>query len=425
MRSTIVLISFLLLPVLVIAHLWIYDEDMKPALANHALGELKRIGIQHANVRLDYLDATITGTASDVDTRELAAKTMREITGIHFIEKNNLIVVPARVSAKLEGGRLSLEGWLPDEKSVQATIRIVSEFRPDVEVEAKKLRISNYVGAGVDGEEEITPAHRLLRPILAGLRVPASFSIEKSNATYIIKGSLPSSEMKAAVIDAVADNPGGWKIDTTALIGAPHVQQAAFTKGNALPVFLRSYFSAPTPGTFEITPDGSPRITADATRQMEAEWLALLRGVSGAAKVDARLNIVPSVYQLPGYRPESQVVEGTLAPLMEALNHASVMFDPVTNTLPEDEAARLEALAPLMTACGPGLHLILTASGGTVHNNATGHKASCETVKARLVALGLVASQIETADLGPLRPPRALAADAETQSGARVEMLVK
>jgi len=190
-------------------------------------------------------------------------------------------------------------------------------------------------------------------------------------------------------------------------------------------VFLRSFFSAPTPGIFEIADDGSPRITADATRQMEAEWLALLRGVSGAAKVDARLSLAPSVYQLPGYRPESQVADGTLAPLMEVLNHASFMFDPVTNTLPDDEATRLDALAPLMTACGPGLRLILTASGGTAHNSPAGHKASCEIAKARLVAFGMAAEQIEIADLGPLRPPRALAADAETVLGVRLEMLVK
>lgn len=427
MRSTIVLVSLLLLPVLVIAHLWLYDEDMKPDLAARALSELKHAGIHKPAVQLAYLDATISGIASDVEVRERAAQAVRAIKGLHYIEANNLIVVPARVAARREDARLALEGWLPDEKSVQGVIRIVGEFRPDLELDAKKLRISKFVSTGSAGAGEITAGHRLLRPILAALRVPATFAVEKAGDIYLLKGSLPSEEMRRAVIEAVEDNPGGWKIDATALIGAPHVEQAAFTKNNALPVFLRSYFSAPTPGTLEFSADGGPRIVADATRQMEAEWIGLLRGVSGAAKVDARLNIVPSIYLLQGYRPTSEVVVGTLEPLVEALNHTGIVLDAATHMIPDEEAAKLDALAPLMMACGPGLHVVLSASGGdAAHNDsASGHKAACEAVKAKLVALGVPAAQMEIAAIGALHPQRALPPDAETQTGARVELLVK
>lgn len=425
MRSTIVLISLLLLPVLVIAHLWIYDEDMKPALANHALGELKRIGIKHSKVTLDYLDAKISGSASSVEMRDQATAAMHAITGLHFLDRNNFVVVPATVTCLLDDGRIVLSGWLPDQKDVDAVIHIVTAFRPDLPLDAKKLRISKIVTAATEAGVEITASHRLLKPILASLRVPAAFSVERSGDVYVLKGALPSAELKNAVIEAVQDNPGGWKIDATGLIGAPHVKEAAFTRQGALPLFLHSYFSAPTPGTFVIEPDGSPQLMADATRQMEAEWMGLLRGVSGAAKVEADLTIYPSAYQLPGYRCESKVEPGTLEPLSNELNRWALIFDPVTNTISEVEAAKLEAIVPLITACGPSLQLILSSTGGPARDSQASRKARCEIVKTKLAALGVPASQMEVEDLGALHPARALAADAEPQPGARVEMLVK
>lgn len=425
MRSTIVLISLLLLPVLVIAHLWIYDEDMKPALANHALGELKRIGIKHSKVTLDYLDVKISGVAASVEMRDEAGAAMHEITGLHFLDRNNLIVVPATVTSQLEDGRIVLSGWLPSQKDVDAVIRIISEFRPDLALDAKRLRISKIVTAATEAGVEITASHRLLKPMLASLRVPAAFSVEKSGDVYVLNGALPSAELKNAVIEAVQDNPAGWKIDATGLIGAPHVMEAAFTRQGALPLFLHSYFSAPTPGSFVIQPDGSPRLVADATRQMEAEWMGLLRQVSGAAKVDAELTIYPSVYQLPGYQCESQVEPSTLEPLMNELSRWALVFDPVTNTISEEEEAKLEAIAPLITACGPGLRLILSSTDGPARDIPAARKARCETVKTKLAALGVPAGQMEVEDLGALHPERALPANAEPQTGARVEMLVK
>lgn len=425
MRFLIVLSSMLLIPVLVIAHLWIYDMELKPELANRALRELKRIGIKHSNVRLDYMDATITGTAVDAEMRDAAGRAMRAVSGIHFDDARNLIVVPARVEAEIEGSQLTLSGWLPDEKSVQALLRIVGEFRPDLKPDARKLRVSPFVSAGIDGTQELTGQHRLVRPILAGLRTQPSFSIEKSGDTYVVKGALPSVALKEAVIEATQNNPGGWTVDTSALIGAPHVLEAAFTKSNALALFLKSYFSAPLPGTFSINPDGGPRIVAGATREMEAEWLGLLRGVSGAAKVEADLTIYPSVYLLPGYRPQSEVVEGTLAPLVDALKQTAVYFDPVTNLLPPDEETKLAALLPLLSACGPGLQIVLSGTGGSATETKAAHHARSEIVKTKLAGLGLPSGQLEVLDLGALYAKPPPETDPVKQSSARVEMLVR
>lgn len=428
MRFLIILTSILLIPVLVIAHLWIYDEDLKPGLANRALGELKKLDVKHANVRLDYLDATITGVAMNVETRERAAQAVRDLKGIHFAEKNNLIVVPASLEAQLDGKGLALSGWLPDEKNVREAQRIVAEFRPDLQIDAKKLRISPFVVVGTDPAIVIDARHRLMRPILDSLRQPASFAIQKSGATYVVTGSLPTGTKQAvteALTEAVKDNTGGWAIDTSKLIGGPHISEMAFTKGNGLALFLRSFFSAPTPGTIFIDESGSPHIEAHATKQMESEWMAALRGVSGAAKVEAKLTLHPSIYQLPGYRPTSEVEPESLAPVIESLKQSAFYIDPTTNTLPEDEETKLAALAELLVACGPGLHLILSGTGGAETENMTTHHAHAELVKTRLAALGLAASQMEVLDLGAIWTPPPAETDPVKQMSARVEVMVK
>lgn len=424
MRFLIVVMSILLIPILVIAHLWIYDEELKPSLAENALAELRKLGVQHANVRLDYLDATITGVAADVETRERAAEAMKRLGGIHFVDKNNLVAVPAGITSQLDGDTLVLSGWLPNERNVTEVQRLLSEFRRDLKIDAKKLRISPFVGLGGDPEALITAEHRLMRPILEKLRTPSSLAIEKSGGTYVLKGALPTS-LKKAVIESVTDNPGGWTIDTSKLAGGPHISEAAFTKGDGLPRFLRSYFSAPTPGTFFIDDNGSPHMTAHATKQMEAEWIVLLRNVSGAAKVEASLTIHPSVYQLPGYQPTSEVVEGTLAPAVEALRQNALYFDPATNTLSPDEETKMAALADLLLVCGPGLQLILSGTGGAAAETSAAHHARCETVKSALAKLGLAASQMEVLDIGGLYSPAPPESDPAKQMSARVELMVK
>lgn len=424
MRFLIVILSILLIPILVIAHLWIYDEDLKPDLAEQALDELRKLGVQHPNVRLDYLDATITGVATDVEVRERAAEAMKRMGGIHFLDKNNLIAVPASVTSQLEAGTLSLTGWLPDERNVRELLRIVSEFRPDLTIDAKKLRISPVVSLGGDPEALVTAQHRIVRPILEGLRTPASFAIEKSGGTYIVKGALPAA-LKKAVLEAISDNPGGWTIDAGRLVGGAHIAEAPFTKSDGLPRFLRSYFSAPTPGTFFIDENDSPHITAHATKQMESEWIVLLRNVSGAAKVEAALTIHPSVYQLPGYQPTSEVVEGTLAPAVDALRQNALYFDPATNMLSPDEETKMAALADLLVACGPGLHLILSGTGGAAAETTAAHHARCEIVKSKLTTLGLTTAQMEVLDVGGLHSPAPPEADPAKQMSARVELMVK
>ena len=78
-----------------------------------------------------------------------------------------------------------------------------------------------------------------------------------------------------------------------------------------------------------------------------------------------------------------------------------------------------------MIACGPGLQIILSGTGGAATESVGAHHARCEVVKARLAALGLASGQLEVADLGALHTPPPPEADPLKQSSARVEMLVK
>ena len=386
MRFLIVILAIVLVPVLAGLHLWWYDLKLKPDLADRARRVLTKAGIKHAEVTLDWLDATIMGTAADVETRESATQAVQALAGIHLLPERNQIVVPARIEARLEEKHLYLSGWLPDERAVQSLLKIIGEFRPDLELDAKKLRVSPFVVLAGAADAPLSEQHRLVKPVLDSLKVPASFSIEKSGETYVVKGFLPTPELRQAVLDSIQGNPGGWQIDASELNASRFVDEAVFTQSNALPVFLASYFQAPVPGTFSIDAGSGPRLSADATREMEAEWLGLLRGVSGAAKVEADLRIHPSIYQLPGYRPESVTVEGTLEPLVQTLRQTAFFFDATTGMLPPDEESKLSSLVPLITACGPGLRIILSGSNLEPDAQLPGsNRERAETVRAKLI----------------------------------------
>lgn len=400
MRFFIVLLALLLLPVFVGVHLVIFRSQQQPRLNGQVLEMLRAAGIKHAQVRMDYLDATIFGSAPDVVARDQAAAAVSAVRGVRFSQASNRIVVPAHVAAVLKDKRLALSGWLPDERSVQDFLKIVRDYRPDLELDAAKLKVSPFVVTGDAENEALSDTHRLLRPILDSIRVPASLSVHRADDTYVVQGYLPSEAMRNEIIDAVQDNVGQWKIDVTKLVATRYVADAPFTKSRALPQFLKSYFAAPVPGTFSIDASSDPVLIADATRDMEAEWLALLRAVSGGARVDSRLTIFPSPYHLPGYRPQSQAVPGSLGPLKLALSTATIFFDEGSTTLNPDEEAKLAAVVPLILKCGPGLTVLIGFfRQGDIETTRRGERRAAA-VKDKLIRSGVSSARLEVVQFG-------------------------
>jgi outer membrane protein OmpA-like peptidoglycan-associated protein len=98
-----------------------------------------------------------------------------------------------------------------------------------------------------------------------------------------------------------------------------------------------------------------------ATRQLESVWLALLRPVTGAAKVDSKFTLVPSLYHFPGYQIQSKLPPDTLDSLREALRECVIVFEPGSAQIPPLEQAKLATLASTLLAAGPSLGLVIGA----------------------------------------------------------------
>lgn len=424
MRLLIPPLALVLLPVFVGAHFLIFRAEQQPHLAGKVREALRLTGVKRGDAKMNYLDATVTGVAQDVAMREAAGVAVAQVRGIRFSPTNNRIVVPAHVNAALDDKRLSLTGWLPDERSVQSFLKIVKEHRPDLEIDAKKLRVSPFVITGDAENVALSEKHRLLRPVLDAIRVPASLSVTREGDTFVVQGYLPSEEMRNEIIDAVQDNPGGWKTDVAKLVATRFVAESGFTRSNALPRFLKSYFSSPEPGTFSINGQSGPVLVADATREMEAEWLTLLRAVSGGAKVDARLTIYPSIYHLPGYRPQSQVPAESAAALRPALDSATVFFENGSTTLAPDEECKLRGAAPAILAGGQGLHLLIgyIEQSDPASNHLARERAAL--VRETLMDLGVGRNQLEIVSFNEV--PDASANPAEqTRIARRIELQIK
>lgn len=425
MRFVIVLFALFLLPLLVWAHYEMFRAKMQPRLAKQAKQALIDAGIKRSEVLMDFLDVKIFGLAEDAEARKAAAKSVAAIKGIRFAESENHLVVPARVDFEIiDGVRLNLSGWLPDEKAVRELVKVVSAYRPDLRIDDKKLRIAPFVMARDKESGELTAGHRLVKPILDAIRVPPSFAVEKTKDGYKLKGWLPSEQLRQEIIDAAQSNPGGWTIAFAELRATNYVEEADFTRTSALAAFVRSYFQSPSPGVFSIDAAGIPSLAADATIEMEAEWLALLRPVSGAAKVEARLNRFPSICHLPGYRIESRVIEGTLEPLKAALKQGRIFFDTASAEIKPEEDVKLPPVAAAILACGPGLRLVIggfTEPGG---DPSPMIQLRAENVRQKLMELGVAEPQMEIAHFGPL-PLESSDLDEQKRLARRIEILIK
>jgi outer membrane protein OmpA-like peptidoglycan-associated protein len=404
MRSTIVLLILFLLPGFVLGHWWFFVNENQPDLMRKADEAMTRSGVRNHAVTMDYFNARISGVTDTLEQREEAARAVRAIAGIQLSPSDNLIAVPARLQHTLEEKKLAVEGLLPGDQALEALETIVAERRPDITLDISKIRTSPVIVLGVpqpDGSPApLTDRHNILRPLLETIRVPASLEIMHSESGLTVKGHLPTDTLRQSVIEALRSNTAGLPVDAQELVSSRFIEQTDFTDEVALPAFLRSFFKLRVPGEFSVSQGQPPRLTATVTRAIEAEWLALLRPVSGASKIDARLTIVPSPVHLPGYKPASPLPPGTLDALSEALKRATITFDPGSYDLPPVEEVKLAAAMPYILASGPDLMLLVCGYDdpqSTPDAARSLNRARAEVIIAKLTELGLSTNEVEIA----------------------------
>ncbi len=362
MRLSLILFMLILLPLATGVHAWLFCRDNLPVLTQEAVRRLQNAGVSNPVVDVRFFDIAVTGEAPDPASREKAVAAIRSLVPLRLQPGADRIYVIASIRAKLEQGTLRLSGWLPEGDEKENIMQLLHGLRPDLRIASGDLCIAPEVHWPDGVKVPLTPGSSLLKPIIDTLRVPAELHIvAKDDATIVLSGLLPETALREEVIAALSEVAGSREVDPTALKASPHVLTADFAKREALAAFVGDFFSAPPPRSFHVRSDGIPHMDGAATREMESRWLTLLRPVTGAAKVDARLTLMPSIYHFPGYKIESKLQPEVLNPLREILRGFTLVFEVGATRLTSEAQTRLAALAPTLLAAGPALELVIGA----------------------------------------------------------------
>jgi outer membrane protein OmpA-like peptidoglycan-associated protein len=424
MRLRLCLFMLILLPVATGVHAWLFCSENLPVLFKEAMARLKAAGVRNPVVDVRFFDISVSGEAPDPSARQQALAAIRTLVPLRMQPGADNIYVLARLAAKQDKTTLSLSGWFPNVAEIKNVQRILSALRPDLVINTDELRAAPEVRWPAGLKPPLTDSSPILKQIIDDLRIPAELHIVEKPGAIVLSGLLPDTVLKDDLVAALADVAGGREVDPNALKASTHVLPAAFAKPEALTAFVKSFFSLPGSRAFDIMSDGVPHLSGYATRQLESTWLALLRPVTGATKVDAKFTLVPSPYHFPGYQIQSNLPSTTVEPLRETLRTSSVVFDVGSAVIPPQEQTRLAILAPTLLAAGPALGLVIGAHpdpAGVEKAEQDIGKARAEAVLSFLVQQGVPATEIYADVFEPV-PPGSPAAPAVPRS---VEILVK
>lgn len=391
MRFSVVLITLALLPLAMILHGWIFTEKQLPHLRTQALAALQENGIRAAVADLRYLDLRVAGNAADLASLEKARSALALLGPVRLVADE--LGIPASLRARLEGGTLFLEGWLPKADNLRQVQQLLSKLRPDLVLKAEGLQHDEQVRWPEGEKGPLTVDSQLLGPIIEKLRVAPWLEIIRDSKGLHSRGILPANGLKATLMAHFQN------VKTDELLESMHTLPATFSDPALLMPLLTRFLEGSSPRRFLINDDGEPLLEAAATSSRESEWLALLRPVTGGKKVILNLTFYPSEFHLPDYRPQSPLQALQVATLQEALVGQYIPFSSGSATLTAEQQARLAALTPLLLTAGPAARFVI---GGHSAPEATSSQdkalalARAEQVHAFLIEQGLPASDVKT-----------------------------
>lgn len=406
MRISLIFLMLILLPVATGVHAWLFCRDNLPALTQEAVRRLREAGVRDPIVDIEFFDIAIRGEADDPAQYQAALASIRNMPPLRLKPEAVRVQVTARLKAMLEGDTLRITGWLPEGGDETENVRrLVAELRPDLKIDIQGLRHAPEVKWPEGLKPPLTAGSSLLKPILEKLRVPAELHVRATEDTITLTGFLPAAELKEELVAAVTGVAGARVVDPSALKASSHVMTAAFAKPAALAAFLSSFLKSAPPRSFDIDASGIPHLAGMATRQSESEWLALLRPLTGGARVDTKLTLVPSELHAPGYMPRSMLPSASLQPVRAALQQACVFFEPGSTRLAPEEQTKLAALSSLLLSAGPSLGLVIGAHpdpGGPTGTEKSVGKARAEAVLSFLIEQGVPSADISAVVFDPV-----------------------
>jgi hypothetical protein len=420
MRPLLVLIAILALPALVIAHRQHYlAKQQGPLLARvqAALGDPMFSGIRKDDIRIEYLDITLRGWVPEPSVRDEARRRVLTVPGLRCRDEDNHLLVTPRISAVLEGEKITLSGWLRDESARRDVTRWLQQARPGLEVNTDEVRLSPYVArveapvAGGSGDK-VPP---MFAEAWNAIRGRAMLKIVNENGAIRASGALPSAALRDALVAAV---PG---VDVTQLRAGSFIRQARFTHDTALPAFLRSLFSSPAVDFFEAGAE-SVRVRAVATPELEEAWRKMISPLAEDGVGTLELWLVSTAQQIPGYKPESSLGPDALDALRAALAPIVLHFDSGIHSVSQTEIGLVNAAAQAIIAAGPAARIVVGAHLDAVGDpklNEDSARRRAAAVIGELKSRGVPVAQLEPAVIGVVPGP-----DGGDQSRC-VELLVK
>lgn len=424
MRLGLTLLMLLLLPVAAAVHAWLFARENLPRLTQEAVTRLEQAGVREPVVDMRFLDIAIRGEAADPESYQKALASIRAMPLVRFLPEAAQLHVTARIRGTLLGERLQLTGWLPLPADVEQLTALLAQVRPDLQLDTTALRSALGVSWPEGVRPPLTVESPMLKSLLDQLRLPAELQIGSTADALVLSGQVPASGLKEALLAALTEVAGSRAVSPEGLKTGPHVSAVSFDKPAALAAFVRSFFKAPGTRSFSIDTAGVPHITGPATRQLESDWLALLRPITGSAKVDSRLDLMPSPWHEPGYQPQSKLPPTVLQSVQQALASVRILFEPGPVRLAPEEQTKLALLTPTLLAAGPSLSLVI--GGHPAPDSASAAGQASAKARAAAVLSFLIEQGVPSADISAVAfdavPPGSPFAPAVPRS---VEILVK
>lgn len=398
MRFVLLLFSTLLVPAFIAGHWWFFETRQADGLMKTVSARLKEAGVQNVELSRKMLDLSVAGTVSGPEVLDRLDASLLTNTPFHLPPDQNRLVAAATLAAKVEGDTLKVSGWLPDVPVRDDVLKRFASIRPDLQLDGGSLEVSNRVSLVDAATGEPRPVEAWIAPLMDGILAPATLSIQRQGHTIRITGLLPEGPLKKALVDAIEASPYDWKVDADGLKTSPYVQDEPFDKPEPLAAFVKSYFDTPAPGSFELGPDGQPKLAGPATHALEAGWLQLLRAVTGPAKVHADFTYHTSIYQLPGGAIQSPLAPDFIDTLKKELAGTVIEFPRGSKIIQPEEATKLAALSSILLTAGPALRLVV--GGHPDPNGLPGVEASIARLRAEavlefLLEMGIPTTHIE------------------------------
>lgn len=263
---------------------------------------------------------------------------------------------------------------------------------PAVELEWMDARIGGLVGSAEQREKLGALVDEMegvrLAPQGNGLQVRGWVELAREGGKWKARGLVPKEFVIGLLKDVDQALPWDAELERDESTEAPP-RAVEWEK------FLTGYFREPGNRSVRLRGD-QLSLEGEATRGLRADWLAQASKVVPKQRVEEEFVILPSIYHLKGYVPESSRSSAEVTRLREELEDLTVGFAEDAVEVDVDERERVSAAAGVMLQAGTRVRFVV---GVTAADEGEEEGALAEKRLAAVVALlneyGVAETQLE------------------------------